>query len=74
MQFAPIFMKFDTHNKWNMLIELHHFLRILKVFKIEEGLHHFLETLTVLILKNYSIIFLWLLKFFKIAILVNSRL
>ena len=45
---------------------LHHFLRTLKVFNIEKGLHRFLE---ILILKNDPVTFLWLVTFFKIAIL-----
>ena len=55
---------------------LGHFLRAPKVFNTEKGHHHYLTVfnnekglLKVLILKNASIKFLWILKFFKIATL-----
>ena len=48
----------------------HH--RCLKVFHTEKGLHHLLETLEGIILKNDSVTFLKLVKFIKIAILQNA--
>ena len=54
---------FDTKNR------RHDFLTAFKVFNTEKHSNTSLELTKVLILKTDSITFLWLLKFFKIAIL-----
>ena len=65
------FNSIHCYKVFNTKRVLHLFLRTLKVFNIEKGLHQFLVFLRVLILKNDSVTFLQLVKFFKIAIMKN---